>query len=739
MSKKNVHFLKNAPQTLLFLFCAAQVSFADDDDADEGVPFTGTDTIIDAGDMRFSAEDGMQYLSGGVRVSAGALQLRTEEMVYDSNSDFAKIPTPATLDFRNSRFVLDAASFDGVEQKLVAENVRGGRDFAYFEGGNITASRESAKIAEAAFYLGEPHWSSISFTTGNLEYDAQEDYFHLGASAFRVAGFPVLPLPPLSIMRFDRPPVRVWADSGEGGATGVYVRSEVYLTLWDAFEPGVVLDFYERPGVLAGPAAVYDTRGNAFPLNMRGYFRSGYINDTANREPDIYGNEIGGHRGFIDWFHKQNLERLELSASVHRWSDSEAERNFRPKIYDDNQNPDTYVEAVFPDRRFYISAFGRFQPNDYQNVQQRLPEVRFDLQPTELGRTGIYQHFNASYAMLREESSDQYDFFRNRVPANDGADALESSRANIYVGWTAPIRFGDFASFTPVLGVMTTYYGETKSGSTENAYSRTLGQIGFDMDLIFTGTNGYRNETWGIDGLRHVFRPVLQYRYIPNPTAGSNHIPAIDREIYLSRPTILDLAENRAIDELYDEHVFRIGFENLFQTRAKDYGSRDLVALDIYQDFRKTYRPYDDRTLSDNFISLRVTPAPWVSFSLAHRMDVYDFSTNSLSTGATLTDGDVWAFSLGTNHLYKNPYPTVYGESKSRQIWTKLDYRLNSFWSAFLELRYDDRKNIFTDQVYGVRQRLGNSWEIEYSVRYRQDAGDDSDFSFRLGASLMLF
>ena len=82
MQKKNVQILKNAPQTLMFLFCAAQASFAAEENADDGgVPFTGTDTIIDARDMRFSAEDGMQYLSGGVRVSAGALQLRNVEIV----------------------------------------------------------------------------------------------------------------------------------------------------------------------------------------------------------------------------------------------------------------------------------------------------------------------------------------------------------------------------------------------------------------------------------------------------------------------------------------------------------------------------------------------------------------------------------------------------------------------------------------------------------------------------------
>lgn len=737
MQKISPQLLKKSSQTLLFFVCAARLSFADGSDAD-AVPFTGTDTVIDAGTMRFSAADGMQHLSGGVNVTAGAIRLHTEAMIYDTRTQTAEIPTPAELDFRNSRFVLRTAFYDGAEQRLVARTVRGGRQFAFFEGAKVSAARELAEVSDAAFYLGEPHWSAISFSTSRLAYDAEEDYFHLGSSVLRVAGVPVLPLPPLSVMRFDRPPVRVWLDLGGNGSAGEFLRSEVYVTLWDAVEPGVMFDFYERSGVLAGPAAAYDTRDSAFPLKMRGHLRSGYINDTGTREDDIFGNDIGGRRGFIDWFHKQELADFELSASVHRWSDSEAERDFRPDIYDENQNPDTYFEAVLPNDYFYASAFARFHPNDYQNVQQRLPELRFDLQPTELGKTGIYQHFNASYALLREETSDQFNFVRNRFRVNDG-DAMESSRANVYIGWTAPIKFGDFAAFTPVLGVMTTCYGETLDEADGSSYTRTLGQIGFDFDLIFTGTNGYRNETWNIDGLRHVFRPVLQYRYIPNPTVGARHIPAIDREIYLSRPNIIDLAENRAVDELYDEHVFRVGFENLFQTRASDYGSRDLIEFNIYQDFRKTYRPDDTRTLSDNFIDFRLTPAPWLSFNLAHRLDVYDFKTNSLSTSTTLTDGDVWAFTLGTDHLYKNPYSSAYGESHTRQIWTTFDFRLNSFWSAFFELRYDDRKNLMTDQIYGVRQRLGNSWEIEYSVRYRQDAGDESDFSFRVGATLLMF
>lgn len=691
---------------------------------------------IEADSMRFSAETGEQQLHGNVTVTAGALQLRTQELVYNSSTDEISTQTRAELDYEDARLVVEKANFDGAEQKLVAENVRGGKGIGFFEGDTLLISRKRVEIGNASFYVGEPHWSSLSFTTENLAYDADEDYFYLEPSQVRVAGAPIIPLPALSVMRFDRPPVRVWLDLGESGTPGVYYRSEVYLTLWD-FEPGVVLDFYERSGVLAGPAAAYDTRDSNSFLKMKGTLRTGYINDTAHRGHDIYDNSITGNRGFIDWFHKQDVGDVEVSASIHRWSDSMVERNFRPDIYDENQNPDNYVEVVYPQRQYYLSAFTRLQPNDYQNVQQRLPEIRFDLQPTELGRTGIYQHLNASYALLRERSSDQFDFDDNYVSTNHD-DMIESSRANVYVGWTMPFKFGDFASFTPVAGIMTTHYGETIDDADES-YTRTLGQVGFDLDFIFTRTWDYRNELWEIDGLRHVFRPVIQYRYIPNPTDGDDYIPAIDREIYLSRPTIIDLSDSRAIDQLYDEHVFRIGFENLFQTRASDYGSRDLFEFNIYQDFRKTYRPDDDRTLSDNFIDLRFTPAYWVSFSLEHRFDVYDCHTNSLSTSLTFTDGDVWKIRISTDHLYENPYPSEYGTDRSREVDLAVEIRLNSVWTAFFEWEYDDRKNLMTDQIYGVRQRLGNSWLIEYSVRYKQDAGDDDDFSFDVGATMLLF
>lgn len=665
------------------------------------------------------------------------LGIHADELAYDANAQAARASGSVSIDMDAMRVVTDSVDYDQKTGSVSAKNVRGGADFFFFKGEEISAGTggdaTAVAIRDSEAYVGEPHWSSVSFGARRIDYDSEEDWLHLGPSIFRVAGVPVLPLPPLSVPRIERPPVRIWANSGESSTPGFYLRTTTHLTIWDDYEPGLLLDFYERSGPLVGPALAYDTRGgNADSARwMFGDFQAGYINDTANREPDIYRNEIGGRRGFIEWTHKQEIDGLEISAAIHRWSDSEVTRHFRPDVYDANRNPDSHFEFVLPSDNYYISALTRVHLNDYQSTQQRLPEIRFDLVPTEILNTGVRQRFSASYACLVEEDSDQY-----HLRQTNKDDRLESSRADFYYGLDAPIAFGDFATFTPVAGVRSTFYGNAVPDADDN-YWRTVGQIGFDLQFCFSGTNGYRNETWGIDGLRHVCRPVFRYRYMPGVASQSSRIPEIDRDIYRDAPTILDLGDNRAVDTLYDEHIFRIGLENLFQTRDKSYGSKDLAEFNVYQDIRKTDRPVDDDTLSDNFAELVLKPANWVNFSLTHRMDVSDFSSKSIRASVRFTDGDVWGVTLSGRFLANDDLAYYGCDTHARQYTVRVDWRLNSYYQFYGDWRFDDEKNIFTDQYYGLRQRLGNSWNIEYYVRYRQDAGDESDFSF--GVSLSLF
>lgn len=670
-------------------------------------------------------------------IALGDIHVRANEAVYDSKEKVFRASGNVQLNYKNLRVLTGSVELNQKTGSAEAKNVVGGADVLFFEGKNIsgvTADSEEMVISGATAYFGEPHWSSVSFSAGEIRYDKDAEWLQLSPSVFRIAGVPVLPFPALSVPRFDRPPVRIWASSGSKSSTGAYLATTTHLTVFDDYEPGILLDFYERSGPLVGPALAYDTRDEFGERWMFGDFQSGYINDTGSHSEDIYGNAIGGKRGFINWFHKQQLDKLEITASIHRWSDSEVMDDFRPSIYNENQNPDNFVELVVPDRAYYLSAITRMYLNDYQSVQQRLPEIRFDGMPSEIGETGIFQRFSASYAQLAEESSDQY----HLTQTNYHGDELKSSRADFYYGVNAPIKFGDVATLTPVAGVRTTFYGNT-TPDREDTYWRTLGQIGFDLQFLATGTSDYQNKTWNIDGLRHVLRPIFQYRYLPGVDSQSSRLPEIDRDIYRDAPTILDLGENRAVDQIYDEHVFRFGLENLFQTRDKAYGSRNLAELNIYQDVRKTERPVDNRSWSDNFVVLNVNPANWISFSFAHRMDVYDFKTKSFKSSVTFTDGDVWSATLGARFVANDDLAYYGCDTRARQYTIRADYRLNSYFGVYGDWRFDDEKNYFTDQYYGLRQRLGNSWTIEYYIRHERDEKDGCDLSVGISASLLAY
>ncbi len=692
---------------------------------------------VEFDEMSISAENGRQSVRGNVVVSVGKLDLRTHELVYDSQTQMAAIPGAAAINIEGLRFVITNAEYDGVNQNVVARDTRGGLSPMFLQGGTITASSSNVHIEDADIFFGEPHWSAVSISAGSLDYFSKEDNFHVEDMTIRIAGLPVMYLPALTAPRFDKPPLRVQLKAGRESPAGEFFQTTTFLTVWDALEPGMLFDFYTSSGLLVGPALAYNIKDENFcnGFSMHGEVQTGYINDTANREDDIYGESTTGPRRFINWFHKQETAGAEISASIHYWSDANVMRNFREDIYDENQNPESYVEFVIPDSRFYISAITRMYINDFQNTQQRLPEIRVDFMPTEIAETKIYQRGFASYALLREEDSGQY-----TIRQRNDDDELTSSRVDFYYGLDCPIEFGDIATFRPVVGVRMTHYGETVPED-ESSYTRFLGQVGFDLHFLATGTFDYDNETWGINGLKHVFRPVFQYRYFPGSRSQSGRIPEIDREIYYpTAPTMLDLAENRAIDQLYDEQVFRFGVENFFRTRAEDYGSRELVTFNIYQDIHSTSRPIDkDKTWSDNLMTLEITPVKALRLFAAHRADVYNFKTKALSTGITVTDGDLWTVTLSTTNVRNEDLAYYEVRTHVRQYNLEGTYKLNSCFSFYFELEYDDIDDLLTNQRYGIRQRLGNAWLLDYYCRYRQHAGDDDNFSFNVSASLIIF
>src|SRR5262249_28316685 len=131
----------------------------------------------------------------------------------------------------------------------------------------------------------------------------------------------------------------------------------------------------------------------------------------------------------------------------------------------------------------------------------------------------------------------------------------------------------------------------TIAGSPQSYYSRMLGEVGFDSQWSFYHIYEFKNDTWGIDGLKHTVQPIVQYRYMPAASAGAGQIPDIEGRVFDTNLRPTDFFYMADVDNLQSLNLLRLGLKQSFQTRDSktgDFPTRDLMTLEFYQDYNFT-------------------------------------------------------------------------------------------------------------------------------------------------------
>ena len=419
------------------------------------------------------------------------------------------------------------------------------------------------------------------------------------------------------------------------------------------------------------------------------------------------------NRGYAEWNHHQQItENLTLIGQLNYWRDSEIVRDFRPSEFFRVQQPDTFVESVYSSPNYLVSLFARFQPNTFHRVQQRLPELRFDLLPLALGN-GFYERFNASVVALRDNPP-------------GGGPTISSDRLDAYYALSRPIKPSEWLTFTPMAGARVTHYAHLQGPRSD--YTRTLGEIGFDSEMRISGTYEYKNPRLKIDGLRHLLTPRLSYRYIPEAEKGARYIPAIDRRSFSTYLQPLGLGDTRNIDDLHSTNTLRLGFDNTLQTRDPVYGSRDLVVLNIANDFRFDRAPRE-RRMSEIHSELAIMPARWLELGIYQSFAPQDLTLREFNTGITVRDGQEWEAHFASNFL----------RGELNDYFLEGSRRLNEVFDGIIHLRYDARQERFNEQMYGIRHNIGNTWRIEYLITLYDGPRRESRFGFSVRVDALRF
>ena len=338
-------------------------------------------------------------------------------------------------------------------------------------------------------------------------------------------------------------------------------------------------------------------------------------------------------------------------------------------------------------------------------MQERTPEIRFDLLPIPVPNTGAYHRATASYVELNEDIS------RN-LPGNfiEG----RSNRSDLTYRIEQPIQLTNWLTLTPLAGARLTQYENQEIDpfapffsiplptTLDSSFSREIYELGFDLEARAYANYPTFNKAWCIDGLRHLVHTTLRYRYYSDPD-DVNQIAAIDRQAFDLKRPLLDLSDLRNVDQISKTHLIRLGVENLFQTRSKDYGSRTLAALNFYQDIilEKNLRYDGDKEDSFNatWAELVLNPAPWLKFDLASRFKTESFILEELRTGTTIKSGEIWQLGLSTYLLNK------------RIDQYRLDhiYLINERLSLLTDVNFDANSGKLTRMRVGLRTRIGST------------------------------
>ncbi len=118
------------------------------------------------------------------------------------------------------------------------------------------------------------------------------------------------------------------------------------------------------------------------------------------------------------------------------------------------------------------------------------------------------------------------------------------------------------------------------------------------------------SNTFGLDGLRHVVQPYINYSYLnADPIEG---LPTIDRLSPSTRPRPLDVPLFTAVDSLNSWNIARVGVRNSLQTK-RDGVAYNWMGLNTYADIFFE-DPEFDRDVSNLYNDFFWRPVPWLQF-----------------------------------------------------------------------------------------------------------------------------
>lgn len=442
------------------------------------------------------------------------------------------------------------------------------------------------------------------------------------------------------------------------------------------------LDYREKKGFAHGIDQDYLTEEFG-----QGRFRYYYMQERDKEQPVDLRSERERYRVQLKhiWQAGDNTEAL---LEYHHMTDRDFIKDyFYREEYLKEHQPRSYLSVITAQPAYTFSALVQKRTNRFFTETERLPELRLDVFNQSLGGSRFYYKADHSLANLTNKNADS--------DVDDDVRRLDTYNQISYA-----TKFG-FLNLTPYTGIRQTYYSKDKYGDEQKL--RGIFYSGLDVSTKFYRTYDVQSNLWNLDinQLRHVITPLINYKYIHEPTITPDRLMSFD-----------------AIDSINRDNTVSLGIENKLQTKRKDNNEFKTVDLGTFL-FTGDYNFKPEITGSQwsNFkFDLELTPYNWLRFESDATYDPSSRDFRTVNFDLVSSHKDIWSFGLGSR----------YEENSIHELTSQFIYNLNSKWQFRIYERYNFKKiesgtkriNDFVEQEYAVVRDL-HCWTGEFSLNIK--------------------
>jgi len=494
-----------------------------------------------------------------------------------------------------------------------------------------------------------------------------------------------------------------------------------------------------------------------------GRFRFYGINDQSpgTNESSLEREEIDHGRYRLSLQARQYLtDDIYASVDINKLSDARVLEDFDEGNFRKNPNPDNSVTLTYWDEDFTVNLLGRVNLNDDNfDGTERLPEASLDIKRQSFLKTPVFYEGETSAGFYRRNYADQSIF-----------EDYDSFRADSFHQWTLPLSIKDKVSIIPRVGIRGTYYGDSgrftdrtiteeieeeirdddgnlteiarrevsrteRELSERGALFRPVFNAGFEMSFkVSKAYEQVQSRAWGLDGLRHVVQPWLNFGYT---YSGENPLDILqfDRLNQSTQLPPVDYPQFNSIDSIDSGTILRLGVRQRWQTRRDNMTVNWLewnVHFDTYFD-RPGYGETmiaDDGRFSNIYQRLRWTPLPWVNFDMNAQLPLLDSGFTEINPRISFMPTDDLRFSIGERYLDGHP---IFRDSNLLDL--SAYWRVNDHWGFGLRESLEFDSGTLETQRYELHRDL-SSWIATLGFSIRDNGGDQQDYGVLLTFTL---